>query len=241
MSRAIITISGNDRRNFLQGLITNDIHKLDSEDVIYTLMLTPQGKFLHDFYIREEGDILLLDCYAPKAEELFKRLSMYKLRADVVITLRDIDVSHPGQSVSHPGQSSSHPGLDPGSPSISNDPRPLGYIDLIQDKSFPLEFGLDYLGAISFTKGCYVGQELTARTKHRGVVRKKLYIIKASFDLSLVEYGAELISEGKKIGSFCSGIGTIGKALIRVEDYSGNEPVTLSDKQVQITVADWYA
>jgi folate-binding protein YgfZ len=83
--RTAIKIAGNDARSFLQGLISNDINKLDTDDSIYTLMLTPQGKFLYDFFIIKYEDFYLLDCNKDSKEQIIKKLSMYKLRSDVTI------------------------------------------------------------------------------------------------------------------------------------------------------------
>ncbi|MCE3233399.1 MAG: Large exoprotein, partial [Rickettsiaceae bacterium] len=84
-NRSILSISGSDARTFLQGLITNDINKVTENQAIYALMLTPQGKFLYDFFITLSGDTFLIDCNKARMSEIIKKLSMYKLRSDVKI------------------------------------------------------------------------------------------------------------------------------------------------------------
>lgn len=220
--RSVINVSGKDSKEFLQGLITNDINLLqDDGKFLHCLMLTPQGKFLHEFYIIRSGEAYIINIWADKAEELTKRLNMYKLRSEVVI--------------STPLTSSIIPEL------YDHRTVPTGYFDLIQDKSFPLEFGMEYLNCISFTKGCYVGQELTARTKHRGVVRKKCYIIESHPGLATIIYGAELTQNGKVIGSFCSFDGQYGKALVREEDYTPTEHnAILQGVNISLKQGWWY-
>ncbi|MCK5425302.1 MAG: folate-binding protein, partial [Emcibacter sp.] len=83
--RAVLTLSGTDRKKFLQGLITNNIEKIAENSALYAALLTPQGKYLHDFFISEVDDTLFLDCERDRLPDLLRRLMMYKLRADVEI------------------------------------------------------------------------------------------------------------------------------------------------------------
>jgi folate-binding protein YgfZ len=99
---------------------------------------------------------------------------------------------------------------------------PEGEKDLIQDKSFPLEYNLHNLNAISFTKGCYIGQELVSRTYHRGVIRKKIYSIE-SLDKDLPEITTEIYAGNVKIGNMASKFNNIGLALIRIDDFEANK------------------
>ncbi len=270
--RAILSVSGADKFVFLQGLLTNDVQKL-VDHPIYSLMLTPQGKFLYDFYLTLSGDEILLDCAAEKYDEIYKKFSMYKLHSNIFIN----QVKDQYQVFAIYGD-----GIIADEPLLFADPRcsllgsraivknglaedffkernlvaaqdytkllydlsiPLAHIDLISQESFPLEFGLDFLNAISFDKGCYVGQELTARTKHRGVVRKKLYKVTAQKDMNGVVYGTEITVEQHTIGKFCSAFNKVGKALIREEDYESykDKPVLLNGLEVSLKPAIWYS
>ena len=80
LDRSVLEISGEDARNFLQGLVSNDIEKVSEERAIYGAFLTAQGKYLHDFFITTIGSRLLLDCEASRIEDLYRRLKIYKLR-----------------------------------------------------------------------------------------------------------------------------------------------------------------
>ena len=271
--RAILSITGSDKITFLQGLLTNDIQKLTYHP-IYSLILTPQGKFLYDFYLVLNDDEILLDCDVEKYDQICKKFAIYKLRSD--ISINPVKDQYKIFSIYGKGSANANNSL------VFIDPRysllgsrailkaeyaeeflkkhhlvpaqnytkliydlstPLPHIDLISEESFPLEFGMDFLNAISFEKGCYVGQELTARTKHRGVVRKKIYKIIAQSDLSEVKYGAEIMVNQNKIGKFCSAFNNIGKALIREEDYlaCNSQPILLNGIEINLQLSLWYS
>lgn len=236
--RVIITIAGDDVLGFLQGIVTCDVRQLSSGTALYGLMLTPQGKFLHDFFIVQINDVVYLDCDFMHVDELIKKLSLYKLRRNISFTPNDnLVVMYSSQPLSSALISYQDPRLESlGYRSIvtkgcevENDNAgaylqliyqygvPLGYVDLIQEKSFPLEYGLDLYNAISFDKGCYIGQELTSRTKFRGVVRKALYRVTSAQSLEHIISGAEIYVAGVKIGVFCSAYRGIGKVLLNQE------------------------
>ena len=119
---------------------------------------------------------------------------------------------------------------------------PDGGIDLLYDKAMPQEYGSEQLNAISYTKGCYVGQEVISRTKSQGVVRKKIYKITADFDLSNIEHGTEITAGGNKIGIFCSGYKHEAIGLIREENFlaAEDEICMLGDRVVKLEIAAWY-
>jgi hypothetical protein len=218
-NRGLIQIEGKDRKSFLQALITNDVNKLAPGKILYACLLNAQGKFLHDMFIHETPDALLIDCEGGKrAQDLYKRLSMYRLRADVQISIEENHpvyaiVSHQNLRISESQKSAYHSEiLKFGDSEILKDPRhpnmgyrsfekpenlpeapfetwdlhrikltiPDGSRDLIPDKSTMDEARMDQLNAIDYDKGCYVGQELTARMHYRGLGKKHLYTIKTS-------------------------------------------------------------
>ncbi len=233
-NRGLVKISGIERRVFLQGLITNDLSLLDQENYIYACLLTPQGKFLFDFFIREEDESLLLDCEgAERAQELAKILNMYKLRAQAEVTATEQtdvyavigttegykDPRHPDigyRSYSKPGSVDELPFDDWDYLRISLT-IPDGSRDLISGKSTMDEAHMDRLNGISYDKGCYVGQELTARMHYRGLGKKHLRTIKAS-DIALShfpEHGASIERDDKVIGEMRSSCRDIGIALLK--------------------------
>lgn len=239
--RSLLAISGEDARTFLQGLITNDINKLSPNNPVYALMLNPQGRFLYDFFIYEYNGKILLDCNALRLDEIKKKLSMYKLRSKVVIEdvsnelqvaaiIKDANIAVDSifpdpRSPSLPLRAITTNGTDFTEGIIEN----YEYIrisvgipsdqDMEYDKSFPLEYEMDKHNAIDYKKGCYVGQEVTARTHYRGTVRKKPYIVMAAENIDLAQYKDQEITCGTvKIGSMRSSAGNIGIALLRIED-----------------------
>ncbi|MBU6141204.1 MAG: hypothetical protein KGP29_06600 [Proteobacteria bacterium] len=214
--RSILEISGVDRKKFLQGLITNDVEKTSAENLIYAAMLNASGRFLYDFFIFDDGEKLTLDCFDARRDEIFQKLNFYKLRSQVVIKKNDELKIFPNEN----GLGF----LDPRNPKLghrlySNNQQPttsnyhLNRIslkipesenDLTYEKSLILEFGFDELSAIDYNKGCYVGQELTARTHYRGEIRKKIFHIALAAEK--IEKNSEIYCEGKSAGIILSSI-----------------------------------
>lgn len=235
-NRAIIYILGPESKSFLQGLITNDINKVSKNTAIYAFMLTPQGRFLYDFFIIEHENKLLVDCSASYADEIVKKLNFYKLRAKVEITKSDLQVA---ALISKKPENISDNVIcyeDPRSKKIGSrligseaDLRSLinsnnleedgieqyNYhrlglklpddTDLTYDKSFVLEYGFENFHAIDYQKGCYVGQEVTARTHYRGVIRKKVFLVQID-NLDRLEKGTEIFSGEIVVGNFLSSV-----------------------------------
>ncbi len=194
--RALIRLSGEDGRGFLQGLVTNDV--LNNLPV-WAGLLTPQGKALFDFLIWADGDDLLIDCETGQAAALAKKLSLYRLRRPLSINVDATLAVHWAQAQPH--GVSAH--LDPRSAQLGwrwissardddasadwlRTRLELGIVEgaaeLGQDQSLWLECNAREQNGVSFTKGCYVGQENTARMHHRDKVNRKLAIIHADQD-----------------------------------------------------------
>lgn len=223
--RSIIEIKGDERKTFIQGLITNDVNKASETNLIYSAMLNPQGRFMYDFFIFEIGDSLIFDCYEPRRDEIFQKLNFYKLRSKVEIVKNDelivaqsfdSDKSYPtefkdprhhnlGNRIYFKDEKNDAENSDEYNflricNKVSESERDLTY-----EKSFILEFGFDELNAIDYQKGCYVGQELTARTHYRGEIRKKLIHIKID-NLQNLQKGGEISCEGKSVGIVLSSV-----------------------------------
>ncbi|PRY75446.1 hypothetical protein CLV80_11233 [Yoonia maritima] len=184
--RTVLSISGDDRISFLQGLITNDVEKA-ADTIIYAALLTPQGKYIADFFVIGKSDRLLIDVATSHAPTLAQRLMMYRLRAAVVIEETDLIVSRgtgtaPSGAVSDPRHSQMGWRLY-GDTNVSDDTDwdalrvehliPETGIELTAD-SYILEAGFEPLNGVDFKKGCYVGQEIIARMKHKTTLRKGL-------------------------------------------------------------------
>ena len=211
--RGILEISGEERRVFLQSLISNDINLLDTQDCVYACLLTPQGKFLYDFFITEKDTTIFLDCEGgERIQALAKLLSMYKLRTELGITYKEnIDVyavlgkerSHKDPRHNDMGYRSFEEPTDlPEKPFEQWDKHrisltiPDGSRDLIPQKSTMDEGHMDQLNAISYDKGCHIGQELTARMHYRGLGKKHLQTV----ELNALPEKAELRSSCEDIG-----------------------------------------
>lgn len=231
-SRAVLTVEGPDAESFLQGLVTIDVAALGS-NLGYCALLTPQGKFLFDFFVQRLGEGFRLDVSRDRADALVQRLSMYKLRAKVEITPSDeaVFVTEDGL----PGQT------DPRDARLGAryyGDAPDGYQEslehadvydtllvacgvpstgreLIADETYILEAGLERLGGVDFSKGCYVGQEVTARMRHKTELRKGLVQVRVP---SGVSAGAPLQAmDGREAGQLLSVAGDLGLAHLRID------------------------
>ncbi len=234
-NRSLIEIFGDDRKKFLQGLITNDINKVNDKSLIYSAMLNAQGRFLYDFFIFEKNDSLFLDCDAKRREEILQKFNLYKLRAKILVKKNDdlsivwnlengqfIDPRHQnlGYRSYEKLEISAESTLDYHKNRISLK-IPESEEDLTYEKSIILEFGFDNLNAISYNKGCYIGQELTSRTHFKGEIRKKIFHLKIN-GLNFIEKNHEITCEGKSVGIILSHIFTPSAletlALIKISE-----------------------
>lgn len=259
--RAIIAIGGTEARSFLQGLITNDVEKISPANAIYAALLTPQGKVLFDFLIAEGDGALLIDCLAVSRDALVKRLTLYKLRAKVTIEAHDQlavltgltgrptlrgntfdDPRQPGLGTRSIAARAEMPKDVFTSAEYHKHRLDLGIpegADFGSDKIFALDADLDELHAVSFTKGCYVGQELTARMKHRGTARKRLLPITS--DTALPPAGTMLKAGERDIGEITSTYGTRGFASVRLDRLTdaGPDAIDAGGVRVIITKPAW--
>lgn len=184
--RAVIRLSGEDVRGFLQGLVTNDVL---GDLPVWAGLLTPQGKALFDFILWSDGNDVLVDCEAAQADALAKRLTMYRLRRPITITRDEGLAVHwskdGGEGVSDPrlpalgnrwiaAPSGEASGYHAHRLSLGV---PEGVAELGQDKTLWLETNAAELNGVSFTKGCYVGQENTARMNYRQKVNRRLFVL----------------------------------------------------------------
>ncbi|MEZ5685381.1 MAG: folate-binding protein [Paracoccaceae bacterium] len=191
-TRAIYEISGKDREHFLQGLVTNDVRKL-AEGPVYAALLTPQGKYLADFFLVPWGETILLDIDATIAEATVKRLLMYKLRAEVAIAPSALQVyrgtgpapegalpdpRHPDLGWRLYGETAGDDGSEWDTLRVAHCIPETG-IELTPE-TYILEAGFEALHGVDFRKGCYVGQEVTARMKHKTELRKGLARVEVS-------------------------------------------------------------
>lgn len=187
--RSVYTITGKDALTFLQGMVSNDVLPLAKADgIVWAALLTPQGKYLADFFIVAQNGRLLLDIKDSIAEQTLRRLQMYRLRADVQFAPSGLVVTRglqdaPADALPDPrhaalgwrayGDAAGVPVIDWDAIRVAHC-IPESGIELIPDDSYLLESGFEQLHGVDFRKGCYVGQEVTARMKHKTELRKGL-------------------------------------------------------------------
>jgi folate-binding protein YgfZ len=225
--RTVLALGGSERVPFLQGLVTNDLERL-SEGLVYAAMLTPQGKYLADFFVKDDGARLLVDVAAPLAADLVKRLKMYKLRADVTLEESGLHAQR-GLSDAPEGAlpDPRHPALGwrlyaeaPGAAPTTDWEAlrvahciPESGVELVPNDTFVLEAGFERLNGVDFHKGCYVGQEVTARMKHKTELRKGLDTVSVSG--AAPPPGTEITRDGKSAGTLYTVAGGKGIAFLR--------------------------
>ena len=259
--RGIIIVTGDEARTFLQGIVSNDTAKVSPEQAGYGAFLTPQGKYLFDFFMAECDGQLFIETERDRIPDFIKRLSLYKLRAKV--TLEDASSRHciaasygegalkslslpttpgacspfqsgiaftdpriaaagarlivplneealltenPETSLAEPGAYDAHR-IALGLPDASR--------DMTVEKSVLLEYGFDELNGIDWHKGCYMGQEVTARTKHRGLLKKRLFPV--SIDGPCPAPGTAIMADDREAGEMRSSYGSMGLAIIKLD------------------------
>jgi folate-binding protein YgfZ len=262
--RALVAVRGEDRIAFLQGLVSNDMERVQAGGAVWAAFLTPQGKFLHEFFAVPHHDAVLLECERARRDDLVTRLSRYKLRAKVTVAADDTftagvswgdgaAAAHETSDVPgtvkaeragvvytdprlrdagvrwalHADQVDNLPkrGLAPGTPDAYDALRfdlglPDGSRDMEIEKALLLENGFEELHGVDFEKGCYIGQELTARTHYRALIKKRLMPV--TIEGRAPAPGTPLITaEDLEAGEMKSAAGGKGLALVRLDKMNG--------------------
>ncbi|HEX4172278.1 MAG TPA: folate-binding protein [Acetobacteraceae bacterium] len=238
--RAVLTVDGEDRIAFLQGLVSNDVAEAAPGRAVWAALLTPQGKWLADFFIFADGARLLLDCEQEQVGSVLQRLSRFRLRSKVTLRVADelkvyvawdgvpdLDaIAAPDPRLPEAGWRLLSPATLPTTALEVDWDRhrlalglPEGSRDLEPEKTVLLEAGFDELHGISWTKGCYMGQELTARTKYRGLVKRRLVPVAVKGPLPAP--GTPVLRDGSEVGTMRSGLGQIGLAVLRLDAMGG--------------------
>lgn len=286
-ARSVIALEGEDRVAFLQGLISNDVRRVASDRAIYAALLTPQGKYLHDFFVAERAGRFFIDCEATRRADLVKRLSMFKLRSKVAIADAGADWT---VAVIYGTSALALLGLEPRPGAARALDRGVAYVDprlaslgaravlprdsaaatltgagftensaetydrlriglgiadgsrdLAVEKAILLENGFDELNGIDWQKGCYMGQELTARTKYRGLVRKRL--LPVAIEGAAPAFGTPLMLGDQEAGEMRSSAvgGAQGLAMIRIEHLARAlaEGLRAGESRLRPLIPDW--
>lgn len=263
-SRGVIAVAGADRVPFLQGLVSNDVATAAPGRAVWAALLTPQGKWVADFFILAEPDRLLLDAERAQIPMLLARLGRFRLRA--AVALDALDAWTVGAAWDEP------PPTLPAGTVAAPDPRlpeagwrllsrapfptnaapedwdrhrlalglPDGSRDLEAEKTVLLEAGFDELGGISWTKGCYMGQELTARTRYRGLVKRRL--VPVAIDGAPPAPGTTVLRQDgaapAEAGTMRSAADGLGLALLRL-DALGATPLTCGSARLTPRLLAW--
>jgi folate-binding protein YgfZ len=267
--RSVIAVGGPDRADFLQGLISNDTKKVGPGQAIWAALLTPQGRFLNDMFVVEDGNgTFLMETERERAAALAKKLKMYTLRSKVTVEDRSatmevavvfgpeaekvlpvagatafVDPRLPelGVRVLAPaGQTAALLGLAEAPLDGYEALRlglgvPDGSRDLPVEKALLLESGFDELHGVDWQKGCYMGQELTARTKYRGLIKRRLFPVK--IDGALPPPGTPVERDGREVGEIRSGSGDRALAMLQLDAADG--PLTVDGQAIHAERPAW--
>lgn len=264
--RALIAISGEDRRTFLQGLVSADVEQASDRRALYGAYLTPQGKYLYDFFLAEHDGVLLMEVEAAGRDDLIKRLSRFRLRSKVALAPKDdwrvyavfgapgreagsVETWEGGMSVSDPRLSAAgQRAWLPAPPDLPESEFAVwdahrielgladGSRDMVPEKTILLEAGFDELHGVDWEKGCFMGQEVTARSKYRGQVKKRLLPVEIAG--AAPEPGTILTIDGQEAGEMRSHQGGMGLAVIRLDSLDRG-PLTAGDTRLTPRVPAW--
>ena len=267
---SLILIEGNDKFDFIQGIISNDIKFLKKKKSIYAAILSPQGRYLYDFFITNHNNNFLLECPSFQATEIYNKLNLYKLRSDVKIKIIEtFDIFLVNKLNLDEFTIKNSEGLFFEDPRFNNNlvrvyapkeftikNRKISLMnedqyndfrinmsipdftkDSKKEKSLLLEMRFDKLNGISWEKGCYLGQEITARMKYRGKVKKKIFSIFIDFKSRLDE---KIFYNEKEVGMILSHNNVKGLAFIDIMiDIEPSDYLICGDSKVRYEEPWW--
>ena len=273
----IIKIEGKNFDVFFQNLITNDIKLLENNQALYSLMLSPQGKFLHDFIIVKEKDFFFLEVNEHEIEDLVKLIKKYDLRNNFTISeeknLSTYFILYENAPKNILGNLNICKVFKNENYTIFSDPRkenfllrlwirketiksepeilsktlssnelnlerikktlPDSLLDLEKNKSFVLNYNFNTLSAISFTKGCYIGQENTSRQNYRGKIKYGLKTLKL-LNGDVPQFNETLFVNNQKVGIMKSSSENYGLALIRIDFSGSHDKLSLDNSKTKM-------
>jgi len=274
IENGIIIIKGDDKFEFIQSIISNDINILKKNISIYSSLLSPHGKFLCDFFISIKKKFFFIESHKANIPELLNKLSLYKIKSKVEIAVNEkisIFLMNNNEASKINKELKSEISLSFIDPRFGNFSRvyteknidnifskfsmnkislksfedlrlknfiPNFNVDCKKNESLLLELRFEDLNGISFEKGCYIGQEITARMKYRALVKKKIFGTKIYFK-SFLE--SEIKLKNKTIGELMSHNKKYGLAIINVNDAQvlENEKFICGDSILEISIPWW--
>ena len=263
-NRSLLRLSGPDTMSFLQNLVTCDIENLLDGEAGFGALLTPQGKVLFDFFALRDRDAIIFDTSSEQRDELLKRLTFYKLRADVKIEKSEQSVFGVWSDTNDDGYEDPR-NLNMGRRVIADELTtnalqqdwdahriligiPESGTDFDRGAVFPHDVLMDQFAlrdrqtGVNFTKGCYVGQEVVSRMQHRGTARNRIVKVESSGS-DLPPMGTEIIAGDKTIGKMGGSIGSSGLAMVRIDRaasaVTGQIVITAADQMIALQKPDF--
>lgn len=261
-----IVISGDDCKDFLQSIVTNDINKCDDNKSIYSCLLTPQGKFIADFFVTFYNDGYLIEINEKFFNDFINKLKIYKLRSkieikenksflSIVVLENNLLEESSDKIIYFKDPRKENIGIKYYiKESILNDVItkfnlneinfkiyrqklmrnliPYSVEDLIVNKSLLLENNFEHINALDWNKGCYIGQENTARMKYRALLKKSIRLIK--IQSGIVKSGDQIFFNEKNIGQITSIIENIGLAMIKIEEANNNKILLTTKGKIRV-------
>jgi folate-binding protein YgfZ len=251
-NRALIRLSGENVLAFLHNIITADVEHLPLAQIAYGALLSPQGKIQHELFVINQDDSILVDCVRSQREDLIRKLTMYRLRAKISIELDDRNavVAEPSM-----GGANVDPRLDilgertivSGASVVATADYdafrlslgiPDGEFDIGVNEHFPHEANLDQLHGVSFSKGCFVGQEVVSRMQHRGTARSRM--LPLTCDGVAPPKGTAVTTDEIQVGTLLSSQGTRAMALLRLDRLAeARAPLLSAGVRVHVHKPEW--
>ncbi|MDO3441414.1 folate-binding protein YgfZ [Agrobacterium sp. V1] len=258
--RRLIRVSGTGAEEFLNNLITADVENLVEGEARASALLTPQGKILFDFLIARDGTDYLIETGAAEQDALLRRLTMYKLRAPVDLKseategvsvfwnenapeagIRDERFAKAGVDLFRlPGASSAGDAAAYEALRVEHGIAESGRDYALQD-AFPHDVLMDVNDGVSFKKGCFVGQEVVSRMKHRGTARRR--VVTVSAEGRLPDSGTEITANGKPVGTLGTVCGSTALAIVRIDRIAdalaSGTPLLAENATVTVALPAW--
>jgi len=255
--RALISVSGAGWRDFLQGLVTQDVSTLEGGGLRYGALLAPQGRLLFELFLHGRGEGVLIEVAADRRDDLLARLKLYRLRAKVELEAVEGGVFALWDGPGAPGwapdprlaelgfRAAGEAPPAPGAISVDADAYDahrlaLGVYDELRDggtdKLYPIELNFDLLSGIDFKKGCFVGQETTSRMKRRAAVKSRAVPLK--IDGAIPTTGAEVLAGQLRAGEVLSARPGLALALMRLDRAAGAE-LRIDGRQAVLAAPEW--
>ncbi|NSX90203.1 YgfZ/GcvT domain-containing protein [Agrobacterium tumefaciens] len=258
--RRLIRVSGTGAEEFLNNLITADVENLAEGEARAAALLTPQGKILFDFLIARDGTDYLVETGAAEQDALLRRLTMYKLRAPVDLKseategvsvfwnekapeagIRDGRFAKAGVDLFRlPGASAAGEAAAYEALRVEHGIAESGRDYALQD-AFPHDVLMDVNDGVSFRKGCFVGQEVVSRMKHRGTARRR--VVTVSAEGPLPDSGTEITANGKPVGTLGTVCGSTALAIVRIDRIAdalaSDTPLLAEDATVTVALPVW--